>query len=179
MRPDHVLLLPGWHDSGPDHWQSRWEQLQGYHRVAQHDWERPLRGDGSARLEEVVLSRPEPVLLVAHSLGCLLVAAWASHSRHAARVRAALLVAPGDTERPELLAPLRSWSPITRQRLPFPTLLVGSRDDPFCSFERAQGLAADWGARFHDAGEAGHINADSKLGDWAEGHALLAALISE
>ena len=78
-----------------------------------------------------------------------------------------------------MLAPLRSWSPITRQRLPFPTLLVGSRDDPFCSFERAQGLAADLGARFHDAGEAGHINADSKLGDWAEGHALLAALISE
>ncbi len=179
MRPDHVLLLPGWHDSGPEHWQSRWEQLHGYHRVAQHDWERPLRGDWSARLEDVVLSRPEPVLLVAHSLGCLLVAAWASHSRHTARVRAALLVAPGDTERPELLAPLRSWSPIIRHRLPFPTLLVGSRNDPFCGFERAQGLATDWGARFHDAGESGHINAESKLGDWAEGHALLAELISE
>jgi predicted alpha/beta hydrolase family esterase len=119
------------------------------------------------------------VLLVAHSLACLLVAAWASHSRHATRVRAALLVAPGDAEQPELRSQLRSWSPIVRQRLPFPTLLVGSSNDPFCSLERAQGMAADWGARFHYAGEAGHINAAAGLGDWAEGHALLAALISE
>ena len=179
MRPDHVLLLPGWHDSGSGHWQSRWELLHGYHRVVQHDGERPLRGDWSARLEEVVLSRPEPVLLVAHSLGCLLVAAWAAHSRLVGRVRAALLVAPADPERPELQALLRSWSPVDRQRLPFPALLVGSHNDPFCRFERAQGLAADWGAHFHDAGEAGHINADSDLRDWTEGHALLGELISE
>lgn len=179
MNPDQVLLLPGWQNSGPGHWQSRWEALHGYHRVEQHDWQQPLRGDWSARLEEVVLSRPGPLVLVAHSLGCLLVAAWAAHSRHTGRIRAALLVAPGDAERPELQGQLRGWSPVVRQRLPFPSLLVGSRDDPLCRYERAQEFAAAWGARFHDLGSAGHINADAGLGDWAEGHALLKSLLAE
>jgi predicted alpha/beta hydrolase family esterase len=43
--PATVLILPGWQNSGPDHWQSRWEALYGYQRVQQHDWMRPLRGD--------------------------------------------------------------------------------------------------------------------------------------
>jgi predicted alpha/beta hydrolase family esterase len=68
---------------------------------------------------------------------------------------------------------LPSWSPIARQRLPFPSMLVGSRNDPYCSFERAQGLAESWGSRFIDLGERGHINAESGLGDWPEGHQLL------
>ncbi len=54
ISPRNTLLLPGWQNSGPDHWQSRWEALHGYHRVEQHDWMRPLRGDWSARLEETV-----------------------------------------------------------------------------------------------------------------------------
>ena len=54
ISPRNTLLLPGWQNSGPDHWQSRWEALHGYHRVDQHDWMRPLRGDWSARLEETV-----------------------------------------------------------------------------------------------------------------------------
>ena len=73
-----ILLLPGWQNSDPAHWQSRWEAIHGDHRVDQHDWMRPLRGDWSARLEEEVLAAPGPVALVAHSLGCILVAAWAA-----------------------------------------------------------------------------------------------------
>ncbi len=178
MAPDHVLLLPGWHNSGPAHWQSRWEALHGYPRVDQHDWQQPLRGDWSIQLEEAILARPGPVALVAHSLGCLLVAAWAAHSRQAHRVKAAFLVAPGDAERPELQGVLRSWSPIVRQRLPFPGLLVASRNDPFCAHERALGLARDWGVPVHELGDAGHINADSQLGDWPEGHRLFQALLA-
>ncbi len=178
MNPASVLVLPGWQSSGPAHWQSRWEALHGYRRVEQHDWMRPLRGDWTARLEEVIVDTPGPVALVAHSLGCLLVAAWAAHSRHTGRVCGALLVAPGDAERPELAVPLHSWLPLVRQRLPFPSVLVGSRNDPYCRFERAQGLAADWGARFVDLGEAGHINADSGLGDWAQGHQWLQQLLA-
>ncbi len=177
MNSANVLVLPGWQSSGPAHWQSRWEALHGYRRVEQHDWMLPLRGDWTARLEEVIVDTPGPVVLVAHSLGCLLVAAWAAHSRHTGRVRGALLVAPGDAERPELAVPLHSWSPIVRQRLPFPSVLVGSRNDPYCRFDRAQGLAADWGARFVDLGEAGHINAESGLGDWPQGHEWLRDLI--
>ena len=179
MKPENVLILPGWQNSGPSHWQSRWEAAHGYRRVDQHDWMTPQRGDWMARLEDVVLAADGPVVLVAHSLGCMLTAAWAAHSKNSARVRGALLVAPGDPEREALRSLLPSWSPVVRQRLPFPAILVGSRDDPYCTFERAQGFAADWGARLIDLGNAGHVNADSGLGDWLQGHAWLAELMKD
>ena len=93
---------------------------------------------------------------MAHSLGCQLVAAWAAHSRKTARVRAALLVAPPDVEREELQGALHSFTPIVRQRLPFPALAVISDDDPFCDAARAHGMAVDWGCRTLDAGSRGH-----------------------
>ena len=104
---------------------------------------------------------------------CILTAAWAEVSRSTGRVQGALLVAPGDPEREELQGVLPSWTPIVRQRPPFPSTLVGSRNDPYCSFEKAQSLADSWGSRFVDFGERGHINAESGLGDWPEGMALL------
>lgn len=177
MKTPQVLLLPGWQNSGPGHWQSRWEASHGYQRVEQHDWLLARRGDWIARLEEVLLHHDEPVVLVAHSLGCLLVAAWAAHSRNQQRVKAALLVAPGDAEREEMRPLLASWSPIPMRRLPFQSLLVASRNDPYCSFERAQAFATAWGAELIDSGAQGHLNAESGLGDWTEGLALLARLI--
>lgn len=181
MSADTVLLLPGWQNSGPDHWQSRWEAAHGYLRVEQHDWLRPLRGDWVARLQEVVLAQPLPadeagIVLVAHSLGCLLVAAWAAASPSTHRVKAALLVAPGDPQRDELAGVLSSWTPITRQKLPFPSVMLGSHNDPYCDIERARGFAADWGSQFVDYGDAGHINTDSGFGLWPDGHARLERL---
>lgn len=173
MQTPTVLILPGWQNSGPAHWQSRWEALHGYARVQQHDWMQPLRGDWMAQLEEAVLAAPGPVVLAAHSLGCILSAAWASHSRNTHRVVGALLVAPGDPEREELRAVLKSWSPVVMQRLPFASILLGSQNDPYCSFARAQGFAHVWGSKFVDYGHAGHINAESGLGDWPQGQVLL------
>ena len=173
-----VLLLPGWQDSGPGHWQTRWEQSFGYTRVQQHDWMRPLRGDWTARLEEVILQTPGPVVLVAHSLGCLLTAWWAAHSRNHHRVRGALLVAPPEIGRADLAALIPGWSPIARQRLPFASVLVASSDDPYGSVAHAGKLAADWGSTFYHLGPCGHINADSGLGDWPDGQTLLADLLT-
>ena len=173
MVSSNILLLPGWQNSGPGHWQSHWETLHGYQRVEQHDWMRPLR------LEEVVLDADGPVVLVAHSLGCILTAWWAAHSQHTAKVRGALLVAPGDVEQPDVAGYLPGWAPIARQRMPFPAVLVGSRNDPYCRFDRAQGLANDWGARFMDHGECGHINAESGLADWPAGQILLHNLLMD
>lgn len=160
------------------HWQSRWEVLHGDTRVEQHDWMRPLRGDWMAQLEEAVLAAPAPAVLVAHSLGCQLVAAWAAHSRNTHRVLGALLVAPGDPEREALRGVLHSWSPVVTQRLPFAAMLLGSHDDPYCSLDRAQEFAAAWGADFVDYGCRGHLNAESGLGDWPEGRALLQQLMN-
>ncbi len=179
MQPSNVLLLPGWQNSGPEHWQSRWEALHSFERVQQHDWMRPLRGDWCARLEEVVRSAREPVLLVAHSLGCQLVAAWAAASGQTARVRGALLVAVPDTERADVREQIPGWAPMAQQRLPFAAIQVISDDDPFCAPERALAVAQAWGTSVLRLGARGHINADSGLGDWPEGLALLRTLESK
>ena len=174
-----VLTLPGWQSSGPGHWQTLWEQQYGYQRVEQHDWMHPKRGDWLARLDEVLLSLPRDrqAVLAAHSLGCVQVAAWAAHSRLTGRVRGALLVAPGDVERDDLRPLLPGWAPIVRQPLPFPSLLLASGNDPYCSLAKAQALAADWGAGFRDQGDGGHLNAESGLGDWPAGHAALQQIL--
>jgi len=172
-----VLTLPGWLNSGADHWQSRWDRLCGHQRVEQHDWQRPLRGDWIIRLEETLLASPVPAVLVAHSLGCIQVAAWAAHSSNTDRVHAALLVAPPDIERDDLHQMLPSWTPIARQPLPFTSVLVASDNDPYATPEHSQQLAAAWGSRLHRAGPCGHLNAASHLGDWPEGYALLQELV--
>jgi predicted alpha/beta hydrolase family esterase len=176
MNSTRVLLLPGWQNSGPGHWQSRWEALHGDLRVQQHDWDWPRRGDWMARLDEVVLQDDAPAVLVAHSLGCQLVASWAAHSQHTGRVTGALLVAPPDTEREDMPPQLHNWRPIRRQRLPFASVAVISSDDPFGAAERSAQMAADWGASVAIAGPRGHLNAESGLGDWPEGRALLDGL---
>src|SRR5262245_49044000 len=92
-----VLVLPGSAGSGPDHWQTRWERVHGYARVEQESWERPTLAGWKARLADAVDRAPGPVLLVAHSLGCALVAHCA-HDAIAPRIAGALLVAPPDVD---------------------------------------------------------------------------------
>lgn len=175
-----VLLLPGWQDAGPAHWLSRWQATHGYRRLAQHDWQRPLRGDWLMQLEEAVLAAEAAassgLTLVADGLGCLLVAAWAAHSRHSHRVKAVLLVAPLDAERDAVRPLLASWSPICRQPLPFTSILVGRRDDACCSFERAQAFAQAWGSEFIDGDQRGQLDAESGQSDWPRGQAFLQLL---
>ena len=177
MNPRNVLILPGWQNSGPDHWQSRWERAHGYTRVDEHDWMRPLRGDWIARLEEVLLACDEPAVLVAHSLGCIQIAAWASHSRNTGRVKGALMVAPPDVEREDLHQLLPGWAPLHLAPLPFSALVLASSDDPFCALPRARQYASGWHAELVEAGPGGHLNADSGLGDWPEVHEHLARLM--
>ena len=179
LHPFRVLMLPGWLGSGEGHWQTRWVALQGFEVVEQDDWVWPRRGDWMARLDDVLLSGPDqrPALLVAHSLGCHLVASWAAHSRHTARVQGALLVAPPDTERADMPPQLHNWRPIRRQPLPFAAVAVVSSNDPYCDPARALGLCADWGVIRIDAGPRGHLNAESGLGDWPEGLAHMTALV--
>jgi uncharacterized protein len=188
LKPQSTLILPGWLNSGPLHWQTLWERAYGYERVEQHDWQRPLRGDWIARLEDVVLAQNagQPISLVAHSLGCHLVAAWAAVSRNAHRVKAALLVAPPDMSRADFPADMHSWrkplfGPMPGReaaptRFPFTATCVLSSNDPFGSLERGQQQAAAWGANSVEIGPRGHINGESGLGDWPQGHELLRAV---
>lgn len=169
MQAPRLLLLPGWQDSDPGHWQSRWEALHGAQRVQQGDWWWPRRGDWMARLEDTLLADDRPAVLIAHSMGCHLVAAWAAHSQHAVRVQGALLVALPDVERADLPPQLQAWAPIPQARLPFPTVAVLSDDDPYCAIERGRVFASAWGSRIVELPGAGHINTASGLGDWPDG----------
>jgi uncharacterized protein len=151
-----TLIVPGWGNSGPEHWQSLWERNQPECiRAEQDDWERPVRRRWVARLNEAITRCPEPPVLVAHSLGCITVAHWVADGGRAP-VRAALLIAPADVEITDEPAAL-GFRPIPRVRLPFPTVTVGSRNDPWMTYDRARAFADDWGSKFIDAGDAGHI----------------------
>ncbi|CAN5251489.1 hypothetical protein BH10PSE4_BH10PSE4_02980 [soil metagenome] len=144
-------------------------------RVEQSDWQRPTLGDWTASLMEAVRRRPGAVL-VGHSLGCALIAHLAG-IRGDRGIAGALLVAPADVNRQGPAGRLlEGFSPLPRQRLPFPSLVVASRDDPYVEIDRARAFAQGWGADFVDLGRAGHINVESGYGPWTSGQALLRRL---
>ncbi len=166
-----ILMLPGSHNSGPDHWQTHWEAaFSNMRRVGQDDWEIPLYADWSRRLSEAVQRCERPVLLVAHSVGTALVTRW-SHEADTRRVAGAFLVAPSDVDQ---LAgtpgnPMRGFEPIIMQRLPFPSFVLASRNDERVAFARAEAFASAWGSHLVDVGNLGHIGSAVKLGVWPQG----------
>lgn len=173
------LTVPGLNGSGPDHWQSRWERERNdTERVELGCWSAPIRNVWITRIEQAVSYASWPVILVAHSLGCLAVAWWAHLLGGGATgpVAGALLVASPVVDGTGIDGTLTAFSPAPRTVLPFPTILVASRNDPYASLDRSRAMAGDWGSSFVDVGEAGHINAESGLGSWEEGQALLDAL---
>jgi predicted alpha/beta hydrolase family esterase len=165
-----ILIVPGLGGSGPDHWQSRWAaRLPTARLVAQADFDRPDLAAWRERLVEDIARAERPVILVAHSLGVLAVAHAAPLLRDRG-VRGAFLVAP---PAPETLAALPSVDPAfvapPLEPLPFPSLIVASRDDPYAPYAESERLARTLGAELADAGNSGHIDADSGHGPWPEG----------
>ena len=174
-----VLTVPGLWNSGPQHWQTHWEAKHpDWTRVQQRDFDRPDRDEWVATLDAAVRASHEPVILAAHSLGCSLVAQW-SKDRGGDGVTAAFLVAPSDVEAPDYPEEGRSFSAMPLARLPFPSVVVASSDDPYVSVDRARQFASAWGSRLEIIGPAGHINGASGHGPWPEGEAMLLALIAD
>jgi hypothetical protein len=172
MRP--VLIVPGYGNSGPGHWQSLLEASLNAKRVEMPNWSFPRKVPWVDALDQAFSAFNEAPILVAHSLGCIAVAHWA---RTASReVAGALLVAPTDVERSDGLEILRGFAPIPKSRLPFSSMVVASDDDPFIAEARARDLARAWGSRFHLLHGAGHINTESGFGPWPAGEALLQEL---
>ena len=168
-----ILIVPGLFNSGPGHWQSYWErELPGAIRVEQSDWVRPTLGEWTASLAEAVRQNPGAVL-VGHSLGCALIGHLAQINGGRG-IAAALLVAPAEVNTDGAAGRLlEGFSPMPRLRLPFPSTVAASQDDPFVEIERAEAFARSWGSRFVDLGRAGHVNGDSGHGPWAQGRVLL------
>jgi predicted alpha/beta hydrolase family esterase len=167
------LILPGWHGSGDGHWQRYWlDEDPDARLVEQVDWDEPDLETWLAQLHREIARETAPVTLVAHSLGTTLVAHYAGRHPYAL-IAAALLVAPGDADLHAADSPdIASFAPVPRNKLPFPSLLVVSRNDALMAYDRALELGRDWGARIVDQGNAGHINRDSGYGRWPEALAL-------
>lgn len=167
-----VVIVPGWRDSGPGHWQSLWaEGLDGAVRVEQDDWVSPRRASWVKAIGDLILAQDAPVVVAAHSLGCIATA----HLPPAAaeRIAGALLVAPAD---PERRAALNDFAPVPYAKLPYRSVVVASSNDPFCPVRLAGAYARAWGSEFVRMQNAGHINVDSGHGDWPLGLALLQSL---
>ncbi len=171
-----VLMVPGWQNSGPGHWQSLWEgQLRGALRVEMPNWEFPHRELWVDALEDALASswretETSPVL-VGHSVGCLAIVHWAAHFQRP--IAGALLVAPADVERPDCPPPLRNFAPVPRLRLSFPSRVVAADDDPYLAETMARSLAESWGSAFTLIPHGGHLNVASGYGEWPAGEALL------
>ncbi|MFA5951113.1 MAG: alpha/beta hydrolase [Hyphomicrobium sp.] len=173
-----ILIIPGWSDSSPDHWQSRWvRSLKTARRVEQDNWLEPACEAWVGRIIEACVASNRKAVLVAHSLGVAAVA-------HAAQrmpkdfLSGAFLVAPADVDKAsdwpltqgQTFDPVSSgFAPLPMNELPFPSTMIASATDPYCSLARARMLADAWGATFVDGGEMGHINSASGHGPWPEG----------
>ncbi|MBV7439071.1 acetoin dehydrogenase E2 subunit dihydrolipoyllysine-residue acetyltransferase [Aeromonas encheleia] len=164
-----ILLVPGLHNSGPDHWQSRWHQhFPHWQRMVGLPWDKPDLTVWSAKLASKLRSRRSQVHLVAHSFGAL--TAIAAARLQPEKVASILIVAPADPARfgipDEALAGSVKVS----------AQLIASRNDPWMTFERAEYWSRQWQVPLFDAGEVGHINAQSGHGEWGQGLNLLGTL---
>jgi serine hydrolase len=179
---NRFLILPGYGGSGPQHWQTLWEaQDPAFRRVEQKDWNRPVVPEWAHILERAVAESEGEVVLVAHSLACLLVSHWAAGSEAAvkAKVKAALMVGPPDPAGPAFPKDAAGFGPFPAGPLPFRSLVVASTDDPYATVEFSLRCSQGWESRFEVIGPKGHINAASGLGGWEEGRRLLSGLIRD
>jgi predicted alpha/beta hydrolase family esterase len=173
-----ILILPGLGSAGPGHWQQRWaDRFPNGRIVEQIDWDDPDPEDWIAAIGQAILMATRPVVLVGHSLAVPALVHVASGLVDT-KVRGALLVSPPDLEsNPDVPDVARRFAPVPRDPLPFPSLLVVSTDDPYCSVEQAADMAGAWGSEFHAAGAAGHINLESGHGPWPEGLMMFTRLM--
>jgi len=170
-----ALILPGIGNSGPGHWQSLWEAANPtFVRVEQRDWDSAVCEEWIESLEKHVVAGGPDVILVAHSLACLVVAHWAA--RTDLRVKGALLVAPPNPDGSCFPEETTGFSPVPFNSFTFPSIVVASSNGPYGNLEFAQSCASSWGSRFVNIGPVGHINSNSGLGEWREGYALLQRL---
>ncbi|MEM7300461.1 MAG: alpha/beta hydrolase [Pseudomonadota bacterium] len=178
-----IIFVPGYTGSGEDHWQTRWEsKLSTGRRVEQEDWHKPVVQDWVANLVAAVEKASRPVVLVAHSLGVQVVVQAAIRQPEVigSRVKGAFLVAAPDVERDPIKPKhLRTFGPYPRDPLPFPSMLIASRNDPFCDYDVADEMAACWGSLIIDAGEQGHLNSESGHGPWPEGLMVFAKFLHQ
>lgn len=172
----NYLIVPGLGNSGPEHWQTFFENSESnFIRIQQKDWDAPDCEDWISTIDRAVSGfNLSSVVLIGHSMGCTAIAHWAK--KYQKIIKGALLVAPSDLEAPVYSFPATGFTPIPQEKFNFRTIVVASENDEWVSPDRARFFAANWGSEFISLGKAGHINVASGYGDWKEGLDILKML---
>lgn len=172
-----LIFVPGFGGSGPSHWQSIWEAtFPSTRRIRPTSWDLPVLADWITALESSVSMSTEPPVLIAHSLGCLLVAFWQRQS--SLPIAGAFLVAIPDPSTPGFTETTPTFVQVPTGPFRFPSLIVSSTSDPYDANGYAIIKAHEWGSDFCSIGDCGHINGQSNLGDWQFGQRLMASFIA-
>lgn len=179
-----ILIVPGLRDHVEAHWQTHLERrLPNARSVAPLEADKLSRAARVAALDAALAEIDGPVILVAHSAGVMITVHWARQATR--KIHGALLAAPADLESPMPAgypAPdaidANGWTPIPTERLPFPSIVAASRNDPLARFERVEALAAGWGGKLVDLGEVGHLNPASGYGEWRDAERLIEEVVA-
>lgn len=182
-----VLIVPGLRDHVDAHWQTLLAaQLPAVRTVP------PMGRSGAGldcaarvnAIEQEAARIDGPIVVVAHSGGCAMLAHWAAQTSRP--VKGALLATPPDLEQPmpEGYPPLQAlrdggWLPVPQRPLPFPSIVAASRNDPLARFEQVQQMAHQWGSTLVDLGEVGHLNPASGFGPWPRALEFIAELSAQ
>ncbi len=167
------IIVPGYGNSGDGHWQTIWQrQLVSSLRFSPASWVQPNRDDWVKALQHAVVQIEGPIVLVAHSLGCITVAEWAA-THDSSKILGALLVAIPDVLRDDFPEEITGYDNPLLTSLPFKSIAALSSDDPYSALDRGRLFAAKFGARIEEVGDRGHINHESGLGDWPQGRRWL------
>jgi len=178
-----ILIVPGLRDHVPQHWQTLLAaELPRVRTVP------PLTTDKlscAARVDAIereLAAIDGPVIVVAHSAGCMMLVHWAARGGRRP-IHGALLACPADVETPmpdgyPSIDALREhgWLPVPRTPLPFRAIAAASTNDPLARFLRIATMAHDWGARLANLGAVGHLNPASGHGPWPLAHELIREL---
>lgn len=167
------INVPGLGGSGEHHWQTFWEKAYPeIGRVEQEDWDHPVCTIWVDQLCKTITdSGSKPVVLIGHSLGCAtIVHAAAQHKLNG--VAAAFLVAMPDVERADFPKECIGFSPMPQLKLPFPSVMIASENDPYISSAELKKWTGVLGGDFISVGEREHIGTAAKLEYWEEGQGL-------
>ncbi len=172
---DFDLLIVPRLGAADDDWSSRWRaKLTTARLIHPANRREPRREAWIASVRDAVREAKRPILFVGHGLGAAAIAG-AVLALAGADVRGAFLVVPPDDEALVRLAGA-DWTPV-RARLPWPAVVIASRNDPDGAYDLVAALASDWGAELIDAGVAGGLDAESGHGPWPDGLMRLAGFL--
>jgi uncharacterized protein len=170
-----ILFVPGLRDRVAEHWQTLLEaQLPNARCVPRMERDKLSRAGWVAALDRTLAAIEGPVVLVAHSAGVMITVHWAVH--HSRPIKGALLATPPDFERPlpegypkqDVLLD-NGWLPTPRPRLPFPSIVAASTNDPLAELSRVASFATSWGSTLVEVGAVGHLNPAAGYGPWPRG----------